>query len=87
MLDAFEAVVMTDPIHEAILVGVTDDQPWDFFDEVENNDGFFQVLAGVELTGSDDELTQTVLIFSEKHPMRVRFQIQIVRRLTRSSIE
>ncbi len=60
LLDAFEAVEMTDPIHEAILVGVTDDQPSDFFDEVENNDGFFQVLAGVEFTGSDDELTQTV---------------------------
>lgn len=60
LLDAFEAVKMTDPIHEAILVGITDDQPASFFDEIENNDGFFQVLAGVEYNGSDDELAEQV---------------------------
>ncbi|MEX1027928.1 MAG: hypothetical protein WD049_07970 [Candidatus Paceibacterota bacterium] len=60
LLDAFETVEMTDPIHEAILVGITDDQPPSFFDEVENNDGFFQVLAGIEYNGSDDALTEAV---------------------------
>lgn len=60
LLNEFELVEMTDPIHEAILVGITDDQPADFFEEVTNNDGFFQVMAGVEFTGSDDELNESV---------------------------
>lgn len=66
LLDAFESVEMTDPIHEAILVGITDDQPSSFFDEVENNDGFFQVLAGVEFSGSDDQLTEAVFEILQK---------------------
>ena len=60
LLDAFETVSMTDPIHEAILVGLTDERPAKFFEEVENDEGFFQVLAGVQFTGSDDELARSV---------------------------
>ncbi len=60
LLDEFESVEMQNPIHEAILVGLTDDQAPDFFEEVENNDGFFQVLAGVGFSDSDDELTEAV---------------------------
>ena len=36
----------------------TDDQKADFFQEVENNDGFFQVIAGCALRGTDDELAE-----------------------------
>lgn len=60
LMDAFESVELEHPIHEAILVGITDDQPSEFFEEVENNDGFFQVLAGCSLRGGDDELAEDV---------------------------
>lgn len=60
LVDAFEAVELEHPIHEAILVLITDDKEPDFFEEVENNDGFFQVLAGCSHRGSDDELAEDV---------------------------
>ena len=61
LLDAFEATVLDHPIHQGILVGITDDKGTEFFEEVENNDGFFQVLSGCILRGTDDELTEDVL--------------------------
>lgn len=60
LLDAFEGVELENPIHEAILVGITDDQEPEFFEEIENNDGFFQVMAGCSLRGTDDELAEDV---------------------------
>jgi hypothetical protein len=60
LLDAFEATVLDHPIHEAIVVGITDDKGTEFFEEVENSDGFFQVLSGCSLRGTDDELTEDV---------------------------
>ncbi len=60
LVDAFESVEMKNPIHEAILVGITDDQGSEYFEEVVNNDGFFQVLAGCTFNGSDDDLTVEV---------------------------
>jgi len=59
-MDAFERVEIEHPIHEAILVGITDDKPTQFFQEVENNDGFFQVLVGCSLREGDDELAEDV---------------------------
>ena len=56
LLDAFGSIELEHSIHEAILVAITDDQPPQFFEEVENNDGFFQVLAGCSHRGGDDEL-------------------------------
>ncbi len=53
-------IVLTNPIHEAILVGITDDKAGDFFEEVPNSDGYFQVLAGCELKSSDEELIAEV---------------------------
>lgn len=84
---AFESVEMIDPIHEAILVGVTDDQPAGFFQEVKNNEGFFQVLAGVRFTGADDELTEDVFDILRKasaacpfsHPDRETFDALFAR--------
>ncbi len=61
LLDAFEATILDHPIHEALLVGITDDKGSEFFEEVENNDGFFQVLSGCEQRGTDGEMTEAVL--------------------------
>lgn len=61
LLDAFEATALDHPIHEAILVGITDDKGPEFFEEVENNDGFFQVLSGCRQRDTDSELTEDVL--------------------------
>jgi hypothetical protein len=60
LLDAFEATELEHPIHEAILVGITVDMGGEFFEEVENNDGFFQVLAGCPHQGSDNELAENI---------------------------
>jgi hypothetical protein len=60
LLDAFEATELEHPIHEAILVGITDDKGPEFFEEVENNDGVFQILAGCTHQGTDNELTADV---------------------------
>lgn len=60
LLDAFEAVELEHPIHQAILVCITDDQQPDFFEEIENNDGFFQVIAGCSLRGTSDNVAEDV---------------------------
>lgn len=60
LLDAFDAIELQHPIHEAILVGITDEKEPEFMEEVNNNDGFFQVLAGCSLRGSDAQLTEDV---------------------------
>jgi hypothetical protein len=52
--------MLVNPIHEALLVGITDDKGPEFFEEVPNRDGFFQVLAGVQTKGSDLDLTKEV---------------------------
>jgi hypothetical protein len=43
---AFAAVGLRNPIHEVILVGITDERGEDYFEEVPNSDGYFQVLVG-----------------------------------------
>ena len=42
LLAAFEAIELDHPIHEAILVGITDDKGAELFEQVENNDVFFK---------------------------------------------
>lgn len=73
LLNEFELVEMTDPIHEAILIGITDDQPSGFFEEVPNNDGFFQIMAGVEFSGSEVELNESVFEILRKAAMACPF--------------
>jgi hypothetical protein len=60
LLAALETVRLEHPLHETILVGITDDRPPQFFEEIENKDGLFQVLAGCSLRGGDDELVADV---------------------------
>lgn len=60
LLDAFEATELAHPIHEAILVGITDDKDAQYFEEIENNDGFFQVIAGCRQNGTIEEFARDV---------------------------
>ena len=60
LLDAFASVEMDHPIHTALLVGITDDQPQGFLEEVKNNDGFFQVIAGCPSGRTEEELAHDV---------------------------
>lgn len=66
LLKDFEKVELVDPIHEAILVGITDDKTDDYFEEVSNRDGFFQIMAGCGVIGSDEELTVRVFQILQK---------------------
>lgn len=61
LLDAFAAAELENPIHEGILVGITDEKESGRIEEVENSDGFFQVLAGCKMRGGDAELTEDVI--------------------------
>lgn len=60
LFDEFQGVALDHPIHEAILVGITDDKGPEFFEEVKNSDGFFQILSGCRQLGTDEELTKEV---------------------------
>src|SRR5262245_11149979 len=67
----FAATVMENPIHEAILVGVTDNRPFGSFEEVPNDDGFFQVIAGCNLDSDQEmakQLFQILLTAVERCP-------------------
>lgn len=55
LIEQFSAVQLVNPIHEAVLLGITDSKSPDFFEEVPNRDGFFQILAGVALVPDDAE--------------------------------
>jgi len=46
LLDAFEANGLGDPIHEAILIGVTDSMGINEIRIIPNRDGFFQAICG-----------------------------------------
>jgi hypothetical protein len=41
-----EAYVLSNPIYETLLIGITDDKGDEYLEEVPNNDGFFQVVCG-----------------------------------------
>lgn len=73
LLDAFDATELENPIHKAILVGITDDKGPEFFEEVENDDGLFQVLAGCSDCGSDDELMKEVFVILQRAVRRCPF--------------
>lgn len=60
LLAAFEATELAHPIHDAILVGITDRERPDFFEEVQNDAGFFHVLAGCASRELDNELATDV---------------------------
>jgi hypothetical protein len=61
LLSAIEELKVDGPHPDAILVGFTDDRGADFFEEVRNSEGFFQVLAGIDCPETDGELAYIVL--------------------------
>lgn len=60
LLEEFARAELENPMHQAILVGITADKGPEFFQEVLNSDGFFQVLAGVQIPASDSSLLNDV---------------------------
>ncbi|MEX0676769.1 MAG: hypothetical protein WD063_06810 [Pirellulales bacterium] len=60
LLDELATIELQHPSYEAILVGITDDKDSEFFEEVPNDDGYFQVIAGCAPSESDSELAQQV---------------------------
>jgi hypothetical protein len=56
LFDAFYQVEITNPIYEAILIGLTDSEPAGYFEVIQNRDGFFQVLAGLKNDLDQSEL-------------------------------
>lgn len=58
LFSEFEAMKLVNPIHEAILLGITDSMGSDELEVVPNKDGFFQVICGfdvqTELSLTDD---------------------------------
>jgi len=60
LFENFCGVKMVNPLHEAILIGLTDSKPEDYFEVVPNREGFFQVLAGVKGDVVEDELKKAL---------------------------
>ncbi len=63
---AFATVGMINPIHAALLIGLTNDRPPGDFAIVPNREGFFQVLAGVDPLSTDAQLHGAVLAIIRK---------------------
>ncbi|NHZ41692.1 hypothetical protein [Massilia aquatica] len=63
---AFAAVGMINPIHAALLIGLTDDRPPGDFAIVPNRDEYFQVLAGADPLWTDAQLHMAVLAVIRK---------------------
>ena len=66
LIEQFSKVEMVNPIHDAILVGVTESMPPIYFAEVRNRDGFFQILAGVDGTLAQDQLERCIFSIVER---------------------
>jgi hypothetical protein len=73
LIEQFSSVEMVSPIHESILVGLSDSLPADYFEEVQNRDGFFQVLAGVDVPITQEALVCHMLFIVERAVRRCPF--------------
>jgi hypothetical protein len=60
MFEEFGAVELENPIHEAMLIAITDGEPEGSFKKIANKDGYFQILAGVKPSAEGDELKATI---------------------------
>ncbi len=52
---------LLDPGYDAILVGITDDQGPELFQEVPNDDGVFQIIAGCSPSDSESEFEKQIV--------------------------
>lgn len=59
-VDAFSRVEMDNPIHEALLIGLTDAKSEEYFEIIPNNDGFFQILSGIKKDAIEQELEAAI---------------------------
>ncbi len=57
---AFSRIELRHPIHDTILVGLTDDLAPEYYEKVLNKNGCFQVLLGCPLGADDDDLKRAV---------------------------
>lgn len=67
VFERFSEIQPIHPIHSAILVGITDEYGDGHYEEVQNNDGFYQVLTGCKDTWSsgkisDEDLRAAVIL-------------------------
>jgi len=60
IFDGIAQVSLSNPIHSAILVGLTDERDSSYFEEVPNDDGFFQVIVGCKPQLHEAQLTRQV---------------------------
>lgn len=60
LMRSFELKIPSRSESDAILVGLTDDKPDNYFVEIENSDGFFQVIAGCPLPTTDRKLIEAI---------------------------
>lgn len=70
LFEALAGLALKHPIHEAILVAVTDTKPDGFFEIVDTKDEYFQVMAGCAPTlgsaASEDEFFEALTISFSK---------------------
>ena len=63
---AFSTVELVNPIHEAILIGLTDAKPSGYLEVIPNRDGFFQVIVGMTFPLSDIESKASLVSILEQ---------------------
>ncbi|MCE9546490.1 MAG: hypothetical protein K8T25_13370 [Planctomycetia bacterium] len=73
MRQAIEMTALVNPIHSAILVGITDEKTPQFFEDVPNDDGGFQIIAGCTSTESDAQLADDVFNILHRAAMACPF--------------
>jgi hypothetical protein len=60
LVEIVDGVELKDPSLKAILIGMTDDMDEDEFEEIENKEGFCQVLIGCNYNGDEEILLRDV---------------------------
>jgi hypothetical protein len=57
VFERFSEIQLIHPIHSAILVGITDEYGDEHYEEIKNDDGFYQVLIGCRDTWSSGKIS------------------------------
>ncbi|WP_157632221.1 hypothetical protein [Variovorax sp. CF313] len=66
LFDDFSNIKLTNPIYDSILIGVTDSQSVDYFEEIKNREGYFQILAGMSGDFSDEKAKELIFEIVKK---------------------
>ena len=65
---AFAKLHLKHPIHERILVGVTDEHGTELFEEIPNADGYHQVIVGFDASiglAAEDDARREIALFQQ----------------------